>query len=186
MGKLLRTRIWERLDGRGMEFFQLQKDRRDPVLTGSVVVMLSAPVDVRYTIVCTEDWDTSEVRIECSTQKETRLLSIEADGEGHWLMYGKPLPALDGCFDIDLSVTPSTNLLPIRRVDPAVGESFEATAAWVRFPELTLEPLRQRYTRLDRRRWRYESEGGFTAELEVDDLGIVTRYGDLWRAVGEG
>jgi hypothetical protein len=77
-----------------------------------------------------------------------------------------------------------TNTLPIRRLAPAIGESIDVTAAWVRFPELTLEPLPQRYTRLSERRYRYESNGGaFVAELEVDDAGLVITYEGGWERV---
>ena len=58
------------------------------------------------------------------------------------------------------------------------------TAVWVRFPELTIEPLPQRYGRLAERRYRYESAGGaFAAEIEVDDLGLVTTYEGGWRRI---
>jgi hypothetical protein len=74
--------------------------------------------------------------------------------------------------------------LPIRRLDPAIGEAVALTAVWVRFPELTIEPLPQRYIRLAERRYRYESAGGaFVAEIEVDDLGLVTTYEGGWRRI---
>jgi hypothetical protein len=102
----------------------------------------------------------------------------------------RPAPAavevlsVAGCLDVDLAFTPATNILPLRRLELAVGESREVTAAWVRFPDLSVEPLAQRYTRLDERRVRYESRGGaFTAELEVDELGLVVRYPPLWERV---
>jgi hypothetical protein len=102
----------------------------------------------------------------------------------------RPLPAaveihaVAGCLDVDLAFTPATNILPLRRLGLAVGESREVTAAWIRFPDLSVEPLPQRYTRLDERRVRYESRGGaFTAELEVDELGLVVRYPPLWERV---
>lgn len=86
------------------------------------------------------------------------------------------------CTDIDLSVTPSTNTIPIRRLALDIGGSEEVIAAWVRFPELTVEPLRQLYTRLDAKRYRYESvRSGFAAELEVDDAGLVVTYPHLWQ-----
>ena len=53
-------------------------------------------------------------------------------------------------------------------------------AAWLAFPALELEPLEQVYAHLDGGRYRYESEGGFTADLETRSDGFVTRYGDLW------
>jgi uncharacterized protein len=97
------------------------------------------------------------------------------------------IPAVAGCLDVDLAFTPATNILPLRRLSLAVGESREMTAAWVRFPDLSVEPLAQRYTRLDERRVRYESrDGSFTAELEVDELGLVVRYKPLWERVAAG
>lgn len=97
------------------------------------------------------------------------------------------IPAVAGCLDVDLAFTPATNLLPLRRLGLAVGESREMTAAWVCFPDLSVEPLAQRYTRLDEHRVRYESLGGtFTAELEVDELGLVVSYPPLWERVAAG
>jgi uncharacterized protein len=97
------------------------------------------------------------------------------------------VPAVAGCLDLDLAFTPATNILPLRRLGLAVGDSREMTAAWVRFPDLSVEPLAQRYTRLDERRVRYESRGGaFTAELEVDELDLVVRYPPLWERVAVG
>lgn len=90
-------------------------------------------------------------------------------------------PDLAGCIDIDLSITPATNTLPIRRLGLAVGASAEVTAAWVRFPALIVAPLRQRYTRLAPDRYRYESlESGFTTELTVDDQGLIAHYPGGW------
>jgi hypothetical protein len=56
-------------------------------------------------------------------------------------------------------------------------------AAWVRFPNLNVEPLDQTYTRLGERTYRYQS-GTFEADLEVDDEGLVLDYPGIWRRVG--
>ena len=101
--------------------------------------------------------------------------------DGLWWVEGRPEATLRECVDVDLGWTPSTNTLPIRRLNLAVGESRAVTAAWVRFPELTVERLPQEYRRLDERRYRYSSAGGrFVAELEVDEHGLVTTYGQIW------
>ena len=92
------------------------------------------------------------------------------------------LKEFEGLVDVDLQVTPATNTLPIRRLQLGVGESAETDALWVRFPELALERLPQRYTRTGEFRYTYESRGGaFRAELEVDAQGLVVRYGDIWK-----
>jgi hypothetical protein len=123
---------------------------------------------------------------------EPRRLNLTVSPDHHWQIEREPDPdlalpvddpaVLDGLIDIDLGFSPVTNTLPIRRLEPAIGEAVAVTAAWVRFPELTIEPLPQRYIRLAERRYRYESAGGaFVAEIEVDDLGLVTTYEGGWR-----
>jgi uncharacterized protein len=49
-----------------------------------------------------------------------------------------------------------------------------------KFPELTVQPLSQRYTRVAQNTYRYESNTGFSAEIVVDDLGLVTDYPGGW------
>jgi hypothetical protein len=60
-----------------------------------------------------------------------------------------------------------------------VGGSQTIQAAWVRFPDLSVVKGAQTYTRLDEFTYRYES-GTFSAELVVDDDGLVASYAD-WR-----
>jgi hypothetical protein len=83
--------------------------------------------------------------------------------------------------DIDLPFTPSTNMIPIRRLSLNPGERAEVRAAWLRFPELTLEPLVQSYARTGDTSYHYESSGGeFVTDLEVGAAGFVLRYPPLW------
>lgn len=67
---------------------------------------------------------------------------------------------MNGAIDIDLGWSPSTNTLPIKRLNLEIGQSSgELIAAWVRFPELTLQPLPQEHIRLAERQYRYSSRG---------------------------
>jgi hypothetical protein len=93
------------------------------------------------------------------------------------------LPELHGCPDVDLAVTPATNTLPIRRLDLGIGKSESVIAVWVKFPELTVQTLSRRYTRLAKNTYRYESDTGFSAEIGVDDLGLVTAYPGGWERI---
>ena len=85
--------------------------------------------------------------------------------------------------DLDLECSPVTNTLAINRLALDVGESADIVAAWVRFPALTVEPLPQTYTRLAESTYLYQDGNGFSADLEVDDLGLVVRYGEIWERV---
>jgi hypothetical protein len=76
-------------------------------------------------------------------------------------------------------------------MDPLCGlvgaRSGPIVAAWVRFPDLALEPLPQEYERLAESRYRYSSRGGsFVAQLEVDEHGLVLDYEGQWRRVPPG
>ena len=87
-----------------------------------------------------------------------------------------------GCTDVDLGLSPSTNTLPIRRLNLAIGASHTIQAAWVVFPELSVQKAAQTYTRVDEFTYRYSS-GTFEAELGVDDDGLVTSYA-AWHRTG--
>ena len=140
---------------------------------------------LRYVITCDRKWRTRTVVIEGNVDGKAIRFKLEADGTGSWLCGGVPQPELVGAIDVDLGFTPATNTLPIRRLNLAVGESEAVRAAWLRFPELRLEPLEQLYTREAERRFRYQSRADgepFTAILETDSYGRVLRYEGLWEA----
>ena len=94
---------------------------------------------------------------------------------------------MEGCDDLDLNFSPSTNALPIRRLGLAVGQAAEVRAAWLRFPSFALEPLEQVYRRTGDAIYRYESAGGtFVADLEVNAAGLVIHYPGFCRAEAGG
>jgi hypothetical protein len=128
-------------------------------------------------VVCDESWRTRKAHVGVVRGGHKAALRLEADGEGRWRSAGSDVPQFEGAVDVDLGIGASTNTLPIRRLELPVGGAAEIVAVWVRFPDLSLEPLPQRYTRLAEDRYRYESlDSGFTADLVVDELGLVIDY----------
>ena len=136
-----------------------------------------------YEIQCDETWLTHRVQVERTIGSDVKTLSLSVESRGAWRSSGQELHETRGCDDVDLAVTPATNTLPIRRLSLQVGSSESVIAAWVKFPELTIQPLSQRYTRLAKDRYRYESNTGFSAEIAVDDLGLVTTYPGGWERI---
>lgn len=187
---------WARADGQGKEQFGLYAFDTEP--GWGLQGWLDFPVGerhalwIRYIVQCDAKWRTRRLLLASAQNPlanqlvkfpvETPLFILSADGEGNWRVGDEDRPDLRGCLDVDLGCSPSTNTLPIRRLNLAIGESAEVTAAWVRFPDLSVQPLRQRYTRFASDRYRYESlESDFTADLTVDDLGLVVDYPGGWR-----
>jgi hypothetical protein len=136
---------------------------------------------LRYSVDADREWRTRRARVQGWAGDEPIDLQIEASEAGQWSLDGVPQPAVSGCVDVDLAFTPATNTLPIRRLGLTPGESRPVTAAWLRFPELLLEPLEQVYARESLDGYRYESGGGsFRAALLVAPDGLVVRYPGLW------
>ena len=179
-----RTILWRRLDRPGHEAASLEHGSPNWHLSGTVVVQDGPhPCRLEYAIVCDGTWRTLWARVTGWVGLTPVNHRVARSLAGQWRHNGVERPEVEGCIDVDLGFTPSTNLLPIRRLGLAVGASAPVRAAWLRFPEFTLEPLDQLYVREGENRYRYESGGGrFTAPLDVDDMGLVVRYGDIWVA----
>lgn len=141
-----------------------------------------AAVEARYEIACDHLCRTRAANISVRDSAGDRTLKIAAQ-DGRWFENGIENQTVTGAIDIDLGWSPSTKPLPIRRLGLENGQtSGEFIAAWVRFPELTLQPLLQEYLRLEDRKYRYSSRGGaFVAELLVDDHNLVLDYEGFWQ-----
>ena len=184
MGEHLRSVIWRRLDLPGGEYCSLMRTNGGWQLAGVAVAAFGGvPLRADYVVDCDESWRTRETLLTVVADGAERRLQIVAEGDGAWSVNGRAVDGVRGSSDVDLNVTPATNTLSLRRLKLAVGASAEVVAAWVRFPELTVEPLWQRYTRLAGDRYGYESDGGFTSELVVDDLGLIVTYQGLFERV---
>jgi uncharacterized protein len=177
----VRTVQWKWVDEPRVERCTLLRSEGRPsaawVLDGTVLGTTGGePFDVRYQVFCNDDWTTVEVAVTALIGTRPREIELVRDGE-RWLVDSAETPELRGSIDVDLGFTPATNTLPIRRLALNVGESAAIQTAWVRFPELTVEPFPQRYTRLAEQRYLYESlTSDFKAELLVDDHSLVIDY----------
>jgi hypothetical protein len=176
--------LWENKSGRSIEYFSLTANGNALVLEGTIIMQLERlPAQISYRIECDRQWRTRIADIRQERSGKVGRLSIKVGKKQDWQANKRAVPFAAGMHDIDLEVTPSTNTLSIRRLALKEGESQQVDAVWVRFPSLTLERLQQRYTRIGRRLYKYETSTGYKAELEVDQSGLVVRYGDLWRRV---
>jgi hypothetical protein len=177
-------RRWRRIDVPGSEQAHIEQTLDGWRLTGQVVSHEDGVhLQLDYTINCDYRWCTRNAVIRGTSAGGALHFVFTADGAGSWTLNRAPLPLVDGALDIDLGFTPATNLLPIRRLDLAVGQRANVTTAWLRSPELRVEALTQSYFREADRVFHYRAlvDGEpFQAQLDTDEFGCVLRYEGLW------
>lgn len=180
----IRSILWRNLDMPGYESCRLTLLGSRWQLAGTAVsAHLQEPCRLDYLVVCGPDWRTESAKVSGWIGSRSVNIQVAADGKRRWVLNGAERPEAAGCIDLDLGFSPSTNLLSIRRLGLAVGQSAEVRAALLRFPDFVLEPATQLYRRLDESTYRFESDGGrFAADLKVDPNGFVTSYSGLWQA----
>lgn len=174
---------WTPTSGAGLEHLHLTTTP-DGIVARSVVVGTFGDVafGASYEIRLGADWHVSSFRVETV---HGEVLDLRSPAPGRWVdASGDPRVDLDGCVDIDLSATPFTNTLPIRRaaIAPADGE-VAFRMLYVPFDTLEPFPDTQFYTAIEADRlYRFVNDDrSFTSDLAVDEDGLVTDYPGLFK-----
>ena len=140
--------VWQSLHIPGHEFLTVRQD--DEAVRFQSVVIDAGPTPFRaWSEVYTDaGWRVRRCHVRLLGEPDGEVV-LQSDGNGNWTDgAGAPLPALSGCTDVDLTATPSTNTLPIRRLRLCPGQSADINAAWIQFPELAVTRSRQRSVHL--------------------------------------
>lgn len=173
--------LWKRLDAPGHDACRLLRSSSGWQLNGTAAFIENgATASLSYEVICDAAFATRIARVTgCLGSNEFRV-EVRRDGS-RWFIDGMEEVEVAGCLDIDLSFTPATNLLAIRRLELGVGHARSVAAAWLAFPKARLTRLEQSYARIDRARYAY-SGLGYADTLDVSPSGFVTRYPGLWEA----
>ena len=189
---MIREAMWWAWNGPGLGHLRLAVRESGVVADGLVLgVEEGRPFRLAYEVRCDAGWRVRAARV--GVPGEPPKVELFSDGEGNWTgPDGTGLPHLRGCAYVDISATPFTNTLPIRRLGLARGESADVSVIYFDGVELQPWPEPQRYTRLESSTgsglYRYLSlDGGFAADLPVDEDGLVLDYpGSFRRAHPDG
>jgi hypothetical protein len=152
----MKTLVWRGLDVPLMEVARVETEHGELTAVGT---QLGVAYELRYRL------DPQRLHVELVGDRELDV-------------------GLEGCDFFDLGYSPLFNSLPVRRDSLLVdGRTREYVMRWVRVPELEESELRQRYEPLGEGVVRYSSDS-FTADIEFDDDGFVTRYPGLAERIG--
>jgi uncharacterized protein len=183
---IAKTILWTSSTLHSAEYFTLKGWSEGYLLDGTINTLLDGqPTQIVYSIDCDQDWITRRVALRQYTAQGEQRLFLTVDAALNWYSDGVLIPWAAGLTDVDLSVTPATNMLPIRKHQLQIGEKREVNCVWVQPPTLELATLPQHYTRIDARHYDYAAPTlDYTAMLTVDEDGVIIQYGDLWEQAG--
>ncbi len=126
---------------------------------------------IKYRIVCDANLHTR--LLEIKTTDTNKSLVLNSDGLGNWSGDSQISAQIAGAIEIDITATPFTNTLPIRRLKLAVNQSQDILVTYITTPELTVTLDKQRYTRISANRYRFEQlTTDFVCEIDVDNDGF--------------
>jgi len=167
-----RTIVWHAADGFGCELVEVSIGPAGVRANGTLIRRWPfGPLCVDYEVRCDATWKPVGAAV---TLRGLEPRSLEVHD-------------LHGASDLDIAACAFTNTIPIRRLNLEVGQSATLEVAFVAIPELRVDIVPQRYTRLDLLRYRYEGlSTGFTAEITVDEDGLVVDYPRLCRRIWPG
>lgn len=174
---------------------------------GTALAVDPIAYSARYELRTGPDWVTTALEVSTEGAGWSRSLRLDAEG-GRWRTSttergdldaaltagghpGAGLPGTEdpdllfGAFDVDLTGSPLTNTLPIRRLGllkAEAGVAHRVSVAWVLLPSLEIVQADQIYTALGDGQVRFATET-FSADLVVDDEGFVVDYPGLARRV---
>lgn len=138
-------------------------------------------VALDYVVRCDAAWHTLSADVTGVHGDQEVAFRIRRESDD-WTLNDTPQPDVQGARDLDLSFTPATNLMPLRRLKDA---PLRLTAAWLAYPdaayaEAALCPLVQRYRPVGDGRVMYLSDRS-EALMTVHPTGFVTDYPGGWR-----
>lgn len=182
----LKTIIWEALAWKGRENCQIAYlDNRYVVKSKLSGTLEKTPFNLQYKLEINAEWHIKSVHID-SLQDTKRLVNLRIDTKGRWINeQSKPLIEFSNCTDIDISLSPFTNTLPIRRLTFDHKSRKAITVIYIDLPTGKIKPMKQWYTKLESRRYKYEDETGYANTITVDENGFVIDYPNLFKRKSE-
>ncbi|QHE52722.1 putative glycolipid-binding domain-containing protein [Pontibacillus sp. HMF3514] len=174
--------MWQSKGPIGCEYLKLIQSPQEINAKGTVIYTDEKDAyKVMYQIDLDKNWVTKSVDV--AVEGKDHTLHLRSNGMGDWWSNDTYLESMQGAIDIDISVTPFSNSLPINRFEWAVGERKSFQMLYIDVPSLELLQLKQHYTLVDedggKRFFQYECRN-YKTTIRVDQDGLVEDYPGLF------
>ena len=172
---------WRGLDEWRAESALVDRDERGLTAHG---VQFGAGYRVDYRLRTDAALVTRSLELSALTAGGLRRLLLERREDGVWTADDRVVGEVEGALDCDLALSPLTNFMPAARLGE---EPADHVMAWVSVPDLVVSRSEQRYEPAGEGVVRYVGlDHEFSALLELDEAGFVTRYPGLAERVAPG
>ena len=179
-GETIATANWRALDRVGEDSCRLVRTAGGWLLVGHARFHDTDGFDaLDYIVRCDEAWHTLSADVSGLHSDKTIRVALHRTQES-WALNDTLQPQVSGAMDVDLSFTPATNLMPLRRLMDGDALKVTTRAAWLRYPSCELAPLDQTYAIEDMEVVYSARQTGYSTELGFDSSGFVTNYPGLW------
>lgn len=184
IGKKPKTVVWKREGEQThtLEVLHLQHTGEGLWVRSRISGILNEqPVLMEYQIALDKDWKVKKVEVFSLLDDDNRI-TLQSGRNEKWLDANQnEISELTGCIDIDLSLTPFTNTLPIKRLGNTLLRRTKITVLYINLDDWSFKKVEQYYTKLADYLYKYEGAfRNFVAEIPTDDFGLVTSYPGLF------
>lgn len=178
---MIRNIIWKGLQVDSLEFCRIHFHELITVKSSIVGCSDDVPFKVDYELEMSEDWIISNFSIRAWLGNVDHSFSLNHNGHGNWFNNGKEWQHLEGCMDIDISLTPFTNSLPINRIKSGLQEKTDIEVVYIDVLNFGMSKEVQHYQLLESNKYSFSnSDDSFSADIIVDELNLVKHYPTLF------
>lgn len=137
---------------------------------------------VEYELQLTTSWIVYSVEVNINSNDIQQSVKLMHNKAGEWTDASlRVVHELDSCIDIDISLTPFTNTLPVKRLCFKTGESREIKVLYIDLHSFEVRAAPQRYTYQGNNHFIFESlDTGYKNEITFTPDGFVRNYPGLF------
>jgi hypothetical protein len=175
---------WNGMKYQSIEHCSIREESVQIVIDGNIMGESDGRAfNASYSIRVDRNWGVQYARVDIAVKGLglENLLELERS-EDRWLVNEQYDERFGDCRDIDISLTPFTNTIPIRRLELQDGECREIEVIYIDVLEKKVKSMKQSYMRVSEGKYVYKNtDGSFRAELLTDGDGMIVSYPGLFR-----
>ncbi|WP_223609342.1 putative glycolipid-binding domain-containing protein [Chryseobacterium sp. OSA05B] len=178
--------IWRGINYHSLEYFNLNHKNNLYVVESTIIGSYKENLyKVIYELIIDNHWLISEFKIISEVNSIRHLITGKKIGN-QWEINGLIKSDFNGFEYIDISLTPSTNSLPINNLHLKTNHPKEISVIYIDVLNHQIKTTYQRYTKVNDCHYFYENiENDFKADLLIDEKGWVQKYPGLFEKVAD-